>query len=213
MPSGWISVLFGLTPFFTSLFASFILGEDSFTSGKTLGMLLGLIGLIVIFAESFEFNHSAWMGVIAVCWASLVHSFSSVMIKKLKPAISATTVTTGSLVIATPLFCLNSLYVGLPEVIPLQTLSAIIYLGVMGSAVGFPLYFYCLKHLHAERVALITLITPVSALLLGHWLNNEIISQRVWVGTLCILTGLTIYEYGKYLPWKKHWTRWKRNPL
>jgi len=213
IPSGWISVIFGLTPFLTSIFARIMLAENSFTSGKTLGMILGLLGLIVIFAESLDLQPLAWLGVLAVCFSSMIHSFSSVLIKKLKPTISAISVTTGSLIIATPLFCLNSLTRGLPDQIPMQSLGAIVYLGIMGSAIGFPLYFYCLKNLHAERVALITLITPVTALLLGNWLNDELISQRIWLGTLLVLAGLAIYEYGKYLPWKKHWIRWKRNPL
>lgn len=213
IPSGWISVIFGLTPLLTSLFASFMLGERSFTAAKTLGMLLGLLGLIIIFAESLELKQHAWLGVAAVCLSSLVHSFSSVMLKKLRPTIPAISVTTGSLIIATPLFVTNSLVHGLPQTIPTQSLMAIVYLAVMGSALGFPLYFYCLKNLHAQRVALITLITPVTALLLGNWLNHELISSRIWLGTGFILIGLSVYEYGKYLPWKDHWMRWKRPPL
>jgi len=213
IPSGWISVIFGLTPLFTSLFASLLLGENSFTIGKTTGMLLGLAGLLIVFMESISFQTAAWWGVAGVCTASIVHSMSSILLKKLNPTIPAISVTTGSLLVATPLFVFNSLLHGLPDSIPNQSLAAIVYLAIMGSAVGFPLYYYCLKKLHAERVALITFITPVSALLLGIWLNNEIVTQNIWLGTAFILTGLAIYEYGKYLPWKKSWIRWKRNPL
>ncbi len=48
-----------------------------------------------------------------------------------------------------------------------------IYLGIGGSVIGFLLCFFVLKHVEATRVALITLVTPVSALLLGRYLNNE----------------------------------------
>ena len=53
IPSGLISVMFGLTPLFTGLFATFWLSEKSFTLPKSMGMLLGLTGLIVIFYEGF----------------------------------------------------------------------------------------------------------------------------------------------------------------
>ena len=213
IPSGWISVIFGLTPLFTSLFAAILLTEKSFSTGKSLGMLLAFVGLIFVFAESLDFQSNAWWGVIGVCFSSVIHSLSSVLIKKLNPSIPAVSVTTGSLIIATPLFLLNSLYHGLPQSVSTQTLLSITYLAIMGSALGFPLYFYCLKKLHAERVALITFITPVTALLLGSLLNNEHISQYIWIGTTLILSGLGIYEYGKYLPWKKKWIRWKSTPL
>lgn len=212
IPSGWISVIFGLTPLLTSLFATWLLGENAFGIGKTLGMLFGLAGLCVVFVEGLTIAEQAWVGVLAVGFAAAVHSLSSVLLKKLKPAIPAISVTTGSLLVATPLYVANSLYHGLPEQIPTQSLGAIVYLALLGTALGFPLYFFCLRHLAAERVALITLITPVSALLLGAWLNGEAVSLRIWMGTGLILSGLAIYEYGKYLPLKQHWIRWKQNP-
>lgn len=213
IPSGWISVIFGLTPFFTSFFAVLILSERSFTPAKSLGMLLGLCGLLVVFSESLQLAENAWMGVAGTCFASMVHSLSAVLLKKIGATIHPVSVTTGSLLIATPLFILNSLMQGLPDEIPVKSLSAIVYLAVMGTAIGFPLYYYCLEKLHAERVALITLITPITALLLGGWLNNEVIGIQIWAGTFLVLCGLSIYEYGKYLPVKKHWIRWKRGPL
>lgn len=212
IPSGWISVIFGLTPLFTSLLAAIILQEKAFTAGKSIGMFLGLAGLFIVFAESLKLDQQAWWGVAGVCFSSIVHSMGAVMLKKLNPVIPSVSVTTGSLMVATPLFVLNSLIHGLPQTIPLQSLAAITYLAIMGSALGFPLYFYCLKKLHAQRVALITYITPVSALLLGSFFNREIISQRIWLGTAFILCGLAIYEYGKYLPWKR-WIHIKNPPI
>lgn len=213
IPSGWISVIFGLSPLMTSLIAVVLLPESRLSAGKLTGMLLGIAGLAVVFAESVTLEVSAWMGVAGTCVSALSQSFGAVMLKKLKPSMPAISVTTGSLLIATPLFVVNSLLNGLPVSIPDRTLESIVYLGLMGSAIGFPLYFYLLQHLSAERVALITLITPVSALLLGALLNDEIISARVWLGTSLILAGLAIYEYGKYLPFRKHWQRWKQTPL
>jgi drug/metabolite transporter (DMT)-like permease len=213
IPSGWISVIFGLTPLFTSIFAALILREKSFSTARIFGMLLGLAGLVMVFSESLSIEQKAWLGVVGVCLSSAVHSLGSVLLKKLKPAIHAISVTTGSLIVATPFFVANSLVQGIPDSIPLRSLSAIVYLAILGTAIGFPLYFYCLTRMQAERVALITLITPVTALLLGNWLNDEIISTRIWAGTFLILCGLSIYEYGKYLHIRNPWIRWKRNPF
>jgi drug/metabolite transporter (DMT)-like permease len=213
IPSGWISVIYGLSPLLTSLFAVLLLPGSRFTAGKLTGMALGLAGLGIVFAESFHLESASWIGVLGACAAAASQSFGAVLLQKLKPSLPAVSVTTGSLLVATPLFVLNSLIHGLPQTVPERSLLAIVYLGVMGSAIGFPLYFYLLKNVNAERVALITLLTPVSALLLGASLNNEVIGARVWLGTALILTGLAIYEYGKYLPFRKHWQRWKQTPL
>jgi drug/metabolite transporter (DMT)-like permease len=209
IPSGWISVIFGLTPILTSLFAFLILGDRAFTPAKSLGMLLGLIGLAIVFAESFELHDQAWWGVCGVVVSATVHSVGSVLLKRLNSTISAISVTAGSLLVATPLFIAHSLWQGLPEDIPTRSLSAIVYLGIMGSAVGFPLYFYCLKNLRPQRVALIALITPITALILGQTLNGEVISLRVAWGALAIISGLALYEYGRYLsfPSIRLWAR------
>ena len=50
----------------------------------------------------------------------------------------------------------------LPPGTTLRAGAAIVYLGVLGSVVGFTLYYYVIKHLDAGRVALIMLVTPVS---------------------------------------------------
>lgn len=213
IPSGWISVIFGLSPLLTSLFAVVLLPESRFSAGKLTGMVLGLAGLAIVFAESFNLESAAWLGVLGVCASAASQSFGAVLLKKLKPTLPAISITTGSLLVATPLFVLNSVYHGLPSSVPDKTWFAIVYLALMGSAIGFPLYFYLLQNMNAERVALITLITPVTALLLGAALNDEVIGTRVWLGTALILTGLAIYEYGKYLPFSKHWRRWKQTPL
>jgi len=219
IPSGWIAVVFGLSPLFTSVFAMKLLGENSFSGARLFGMILGFAGLMVVFSESFTLSNQALAGIAGVTFAALSQSFGAVWIRSLKPDLHAISITTGGLLIATPLFILNCVINGgWPESIPANTIMSIVYLAILGTSIGFPLYFYLLKNIQAERVALVTLITPVLALLLGAFLNAEIISAKVWVGTAFVLSGLAMYEYGKYLPLpaklKKQWrTRWNQRPL
>jgi len=216
IPSGWISVIFGLSPIITSAFATVILRENNLTAGRVFGMLLGLLGLVVVFAEGLSLTDAAWMGVAGITIGTISQSLGAVLLQKLKTDIPAISITAGSLIVATPLFLMNFLLMqGWPESISRVTLLSIIYLAIMGSAIGFPLYFYLLKNLNAERVALIALITPVTALLVGASLNDEVISNRVWLGTALIVTGLASYEYGKHLPFitRKWQKRWKQRPL
>ncbi len=215
IPSGWISVIFGLSPIITSGFATILLGENNLTAGRILGMLLGLSGLVIVFAEGLSLAEAAWMGVAGVTLGTIVHSLGAVLLQKLKTELPAISITAGSLVVATPLFILNfTLTQSWPQTISTPTLLSILYLALLGSAVGFPLYFFLLKKLKAERVALIALITPVTALLVGAWLNNEVISAKVWLGTSLIIAGLAVYEYGKHLPFSRKWQkRWNQRPL
>ncbi len=215
IPSGWISVIFGLSPIITSILANIILKDSNLSGMRLAGMALGFSGLSFIFIESLSISTAAMLGIIAVIISASSQSLGSVLIKQQNPDFHPIAITAGSIVIALPLFILNMVVAGgWPETIPVKSAYSILYLGLIGSALGFPLYFYLLKNLSPDRVAIITLITPVTALLLGATFNGEVISSKMWLGTALILTGLAIYEYGKYLPHVRKWKiRWLQRPL
>jgi drug/metabolite transporter (DMT)-like permease len=52
-----------------------------------------------------------------------------------------------------------------------------------------------LKRLEASTIALITLVTPVLALMLGDWLAGEHVSPRVWMASAVILSGLAMHQW------------------
>jgi drug/metabolite transporter (DMT)-like permease len=215
IPSGWISVVFGLSPVFTSVLASMILKDQRLSGMRLTGMSIGFMGLIVVFVEGISISTMTMLGIAATVISAASQSIGSVLIKQQQPDFHPMAITAGSIVIALPLFILNCVLAGgWPETIPHRSALSILYLGLVGSAIGFPLYFYLLKNLAPERVAIVTLITPVTALMLGVIFNGEAISSKVVIGTLFILTGLAIYEYGKYLPHVRKWKiRWLQRPL
>lgn len=198
IPSGLIAVLYGLNPLLTGLVAAAILGEKSFTPGKLVGMALGFGGLVSIFASDIMFAGDAWMGVMAVLFSVILHSLSGVWVKHIGSGLPGLTVTSGGLFVVAPLFLLTwFIFDGhVPERIPVQAGMAMLYLGVFGSALGFTLYFYLLKKLEANRVSLITLLTPVLALMLGQAFNGEVVSAEVLFGSSLIILGLLMHLWG-----------------
>jgi len=196
--SGLISVVFGVTPLATGIMAATWLGERSLSPPRLLGIVLGFGGLVAIFGAGAHMDDDAWRGIVAVLFAALLHSASGVWIKRIGTDMHPVALNAGALAIAVPLYALLWLTFDgqWPAQAGLRAWSAIAYLGVFGTMVGFVLYFYILKHLSAGVISLITLVTPVLALLIGHWLNHEVIHIMVWLGTGCILTGLLLYQWG-----------------
>ena len=196
IPSGWIAVLFGLTPLVTGIMANIWLAEQSLTPLRISGMLLGLAGLGVIFIGAESLGSDAAYGIGGVLFSVCVHSGSAVAVKRINAGIPALAVAIGGLLVAVPLFVVIYLLseAPLPATVPVRTGLSILYLGLIGSVLGFALYFYILRNVEATRVALITLVTPVTALLLGNLFNGESIQIEVWLGTAAILLGLLIYH-------------------
>ena len=77
----------------------------------------------------------------------------------------------------------------------MRTTLAICYIAIIGTGFVFILFYYVLNHVSATRIAIIGMIAPVIALLLGNIANNEPFSTRIWSGTGIIVFALLLHEY------------------
>ncbi|GAV21210.1 putative amino-acid metabolite efflux pump [Mariprofundus micogutta] len=198
IPTGWISVIFGISPIITAIMARMWLDSEQLTRSRLTGMLMGLSGLVVIFATSFSLHEHAALGVIGMLVSVAVHCASAVWIKRIDAEVPAIVMTSGGLLFAAPLFLLTWILSGasLPdEALSTRTAGSIAYLALLGSVLGFALYYYVLSKVEATRVALLTLVTPVCALGLGNILNNEPLTVEIIIGSLLILSGLATFEF------------------
>jgi drug/metabolite transporter (DMT)-like permease len=198
--SGTIAVLFGLSPLITSLGAMLWLKEEALTPGKLAGMLLGVLGLVLVFSGGAGIVANSVSGLIALFLAVVAQSLGLVWLKRINDDSPPLATTLGILSVSLPLFLGAWWWLDgdMPQSVSLRAVEATVYLGTFGSVLGFALYYYLIKHIEAGRIALITLITPVAALLLGHALNNEQVLPQVWQGTACILFGLCLHRWGEH---------------
>jgi drug/metabolite transporter (DMT)-like permease len=182
----------------TGLLSALWLQERAFAPARSVGMLLGFGGLLVIFGQGLVDKHVAVSGMLGVLLSVVLHSISSVWVKRIAAGVPALAVTGGGLLVAAPLYLLAWLAFDghTPGHLTVRAGAAILYLSLMGSVVGFMLFYYLLKQVTASRTALITLVTPVIALWLGQTLNGEHIAPRIWIGTALILTGLVAHQWG-----------------
>ena len=196
IPSGWISVIFGLLPLMTALLAAIWLRERSLTLGKLLAYVLGISGLWIMFGSALQLGYNAVLGIIGVLVSTFLQALSSVWVKRIDAKIPALSQVTGGLLLSLPLYLMTwAKFDGhWPSEISPISLASIIYLGVIATTFGFVLYYYLLINQSATRVALVTLVSPVIALLLGHAVNHEPLTVNVVTGTLLILGALLMHE-------------------
>ena len=202
LPSGWIAVVFGLTPLLTAPLAYGLLGEASLTPLRLISYVFGLLGLALIFHSALHLSSASGMGIAAVLLAAFGQAISAVSIKAIKRQLDGFVQVAGSLIIAVPLFTVTWFVLDgtIPESIPSRSLYSILFLGFIATTFGFALYFYILKHLSASRVAMVTLVTPVISLGVGHLMNHEPLHGSVLGGTGLILLGLILFEWKGHRP-------------
>ena len=196
--SGLVSVLFGTAPLMTGVLSALWLGEKALQPAKVGGLLLGLGGLALIFATGGNAGQGNTLhGLVSLLLAVLIYSAALVWMKRIGDDSPPLATTAGTLLVSVPLFALAWLVMDgrAPVALPPQAWLAIGYLGVFGSVLGFALYYYLIKNMEAGKVALITMVTPVIALLIGHAFNHEAIELRVWVGATLIGVGLMLHQW------------------
>ena len=59
----------------------------------------------------------------------------------------------------------------------------------------FAVYFELVKNIKATTLSLTTVLTPIIALGVGAYFNNEALTTMIFVGAFVLLTGLFIYFY------------------
>lgn len=198
IPSGWVSVIFGLSPFLSALFAAIWLKERSLTFGKLLSYFLGLSGLAIMFSSASDLDVDAVYGIVGVLTAVSLQTASAVWVKRIHAKLPAISQVTGGLIYALPAYILTWIMFDdaqWPQQLSVINLASIVYLGMIATTIGFALYYYVLIHLSATSVGMIPLISPIFALFLGHTINHEAISLKIALGTALILSALIIHQF------------------
>lgn len=199
IPSGWVAVLFGLSPLTTGIFSAMVEPESRLTLIRVIGLALGFAGLYLVFSAGLKIEDASLSGVVMTLAGVIVASSTSVITRQLVKDmdISGMQITTGSLLVAIPCFIAAAFYLETPFSLTMsdREMYSTIYLGLIGTGIGFTLYYYLLKRVTANHISMIALITPISALSLGSWLNNEPLVAEVWIGALLVCAGLILYEF------------------
>ena len=197
--SGMMSLIFGLAPIFSGIFAQKFLSEPKLSLMKKTSMAISLTGLAIVCSGSLSLDSHSQLGLVYILMAVIFFSLSGVLVKSVKISINPVATTVGSLATSLPMFALTWLFFDgtLPiEQWQARSLWAILYLGIFGSLLGFVAYFYILQKLNASTVALITMMTPVLAMSLGVLLNGEVVTMNLILGTIFVMSGLAIYNWG-----------------
>ncbi|MDK2122472.1 DMT family transporter [Parachitinimonas caeni] len=198
--SGLIAVLYGLSPLVTALLASLIVGERP-GRGELVGIGLALLGLWLIFSGRLSIGHGGVLAILAVLAGVVLQALGAVLTKKYGSEVPPMATAAGALLVSAVGSGLVWLLFDrqLPQAVSARGIWAVVYLASVGSVLAMSLYFLLIQRLPTSHVALITLITPVTALWLGHVLNGESVEPHVWQGSLVILAGLAVHQLPLWL--------------
>lgn len=190
--SGLTAVLFSIMPLGVAILARLLLGNP-LTLRKITGIIVGMIGVAVIFADSLEYSGTqAAMGILAIIGSAFLASLSSVVIKKYSRdhhplAAIFLPITIGALLLtAAGLTLEQHQFLTLDRL----TVFTIFYLAILGTVGAFSLYFWIIKHIDVTLLSYQTFIIPVLACIFGWIILGETITYKVVLGGILIFLGI-----------------------
>ncbi|MEL0184586.1 MAG: DMT family transporter [Hyphomicrobiales bacterium] len=188
------SILNATTPLFTVIIANYWPNGEKATLNRIFGVIIGFCGVILLMGLSINDIDNSIIGQAAILLAAISYAISALIgkeIKKIHPAISATYMLSISSVILLPiiLFSGNEL---LPQVSK-QSMIAIMGLAIFSTSIAYLIFYKLIENI-GSNVMLVTLLMPVSAILLSIIILNETINTTQTIGLILILTGLILVD-------------------
>jgi drug/metabolite transporter (DMT)-like permease len=196
LTAGMASILNATTPIFTVVIAHVLLADERATPLKTIGVLFGIAGVIVLIGpEALQGISGSLWGQIAVVCAAISYGFAGVWGRRLARLPSMTNAA-GMLTMSTMLMIPVSVYAeGAPDFdLSWPTWASIAILGIAGSGMAYVLFFRILERAGATNLMLVTLMIPPGTILLGAVFLDEQLTQSAIAGMLLIFAGLAFVD-------------------
>ena len=213
IPSGVAAILCSLMPVVVILINIGLNKEERPTVPIFAGVLVGLIGIIMIFGEHLEaFSRPEYQtGIALIFVAVLAWAGGSVWIKKQGNDGDAF-VNAGLQMFFGGIWLIpcTLLFDNLTSVTwTIEAFYALIYLVLIGSVVAYACYTYVLRNLPMTIVSLYAYVNPIVAVVLGWLVLDEKLNMQIGIAILVTVTGIYIvnrgYQIGRY--WKQQFSR------
>lgn len=195
IPSGLASILNATTPIFAIIVAHFLLADERMAANKAVGIAFGFIGVVVLLGgDLLSGKSAAILGMIACLGAAVSYGFSGVYGRRFaRMDLAATQVAFGQLVATTAMALPVVALVDRPWLLPaphIPVIAAVLGLALVSTALAYVIFFRLLASAGAVNTALVTLLVPVSAILLGAVILGEALAPRHYAGMILIGAGL-----------------------
>ena len=199
LASGVASILNAATPLFTVIFAHFLTVDERMTPARLAGMLTGFLGVAVMIGPAALRGMGGNLGAQLMCLGGAVsYALAGIFGRRFRtmgvtPIQTATGQVTASSVILLPLM----LIVDRPWALPMpgmDAVAALIAVAALSTALAYLLYFRILATAGATNLLLVTFLIPVSAILLGTLVLDEVLLPRHIAGMALIGLGLAAID-------------------
>ncbi len=197
--SNTAGLLLSVGPILTLIFSHFFTKDDKFTFLKFISIIIGLIGVLLIFDLKslffYSYQSSNILPKLAIIAAAFGYVISSILAYDLKNLNSITLTTFVTIFAATTSipFLLYFEFQSFSSY-SFNSVISLLYLGAFPTALAFLIRFYIISKAGPIFLSYVAYLIPVFAVLWGYIFLNEKISSNTFLGVVLILIGVFISQ-------------------
>ncbi|WP_454268105.1 DMT family transporter [Roseovarius sp. MBR-51] len=214
--SGAASILNASTPFFGVLLAHLLTQDEQMTRGKLSGVLIGFAGVAVMIGSGALRDLGVHVAAQILCLlAAVSYAVAGIFGRRFRTlGVSPMSTATGQVIASSLILLPLVMVVDQPWTLPAPgwwTIGAVIGVAAISTAFAYTLYFRILSTAGATNLLLVTLLVPISAILLGTlFLGEALLARHIW-GMALIAAGLCAVDGRPVTHLRRVFTRRRRS--
>jgi len=183
-----------LQPFFVLFLAHFFIPDDRITFRKVVGLLLGFVGVCLVFLEREGVTEGFQIGDVLMVLSTSLWAVSAVYTKTVLHRLSPHFIAFYQMVVSVPLFFLCGLLWDQPMIGSLnaEVVIAVLYQALVAAAFGFIAWNTLLQQHGAVILNSFNFILPITGVFLAWWLLSEPLTVKILLALLFITAQMLV---------------------
>lgn len=203
--TGLASIGNATTPLFTVLVTA-AFGEEKLTAHKLVGVIMGLAGVAVLRGPSLDVSSAQTVGILLCLGGALSYGLSGLWGRRMLRGVPPLTSAFYQVLCSTGMLLVLMLAIDRPWTLAIPSATtwlSLVGLGVFATSIAYLVFYRILARSGATNVMLVTLLMPVSTIVLAHFVLGETLGLREAVGALIIGAALLVID-GRMFGWIAH---------
>ena len=189
------AMLMSTTPMSGSILAHFFTKNEKITLLKSIGILIGFLGILFLFFDKLIINESNYIYVLITIAGSTFYSIGGILTLKLKTKGNENVTTSTTLWSVIFLFPLSMIFETPWQLNPsLESTLALLYLGIVATGLAWLIRFRILTVNGLVFQTQVAYLIPIFGVIFGYFLMDEIITWRVLISLIIIMLGIYIVK-------------------
>jgi len=189
------AMLMSTTPMSGSILAHFFTKDEKVNLLKSIGILIGFLGILFLFFDKLIINESNYIYVLITILGSTFYSIGGILTLRLRAKGNENVTTSTTLWSVIFLFPLSMIFETPWQLTPsIESTLALLYLGVVATGLAWLIRFRILTVNGLVFQTQVAYLIPIFGVLFGYFLMDEIITWRVLISLIIIILGIYIVK-------------------